>query len=94
MKKPIFILAFLILLIAGLSVAHVVISNRVSTAGIDLEFLQSEIAKYKKENILIEEKVLEASSLKNIIKNAKKLGFKEPKDYIYLTDPLPLARGN
>ena len=91
MKKPILIIAFFIISIISLWITQVVISNRLSTTGIELEKIQSEIAKYKKENTLLEEKVLEASSLMNISKKAESLGFVESKSQIYLTNPLPLA---
>jgi cell division protein FtsL len=91
MKKPVFIITFFIISIVSLWVTQVVISNRLSTTGIELEKIQSEIAKYKKENTLMEEKVLAASSLLNISKKAKALGFVESKSSVYLSNPLPLA---
>lgn len=91
MKKPVFIITFFVISIVSLWVTQVVISNRLSTTGIELEKIQSEIAKYKKENTLLEEKVLAASSLLNISKKAKALGFVESKSQVYLNNPLPLA---
>jgi len=93
-KKPLLLIVFFITVIASLSIIQVAISNMVSTAGIELDYLQSEIAKYKKENTLIEEKVLSESSLTNISKKAKKLGLVEANSKIYLTNPLPLALEN
>lgn len=91
MKKPFLIITFFIISMISLWVVQVVISNRLSTTGIELEKIQSEVAKYKKENTLLEEKVLEASSLINVSQKAKSLGFVESKSQIYLTSPLPLA---
>lgn len=76
---------------ASLWVFQVVASNRLSTTGIELEKIQSELAKYKKENAILEEKVLAASSLMNISKKAKELGFVESKSQVYINNPLPLA---
>jgi cell division protein FtsL len=90
-KKPILIITFFIISIISLWITQVVISNRLSTTGIELEKIQSEIAKYKKENTLMKEKVLEASSLLNVSQKAKALGFVESKSQVYLSDPLPLA---
>ncbi len=91
MKKPVLIITFFIISIISLWITQVVISNRLSTTGIELEKIQSEIAKYKKENTLLEEKILQASSLMNISKKAKSLGFVESRSQIYLTNPLPLS---
>lgn len=91
MKKPLFIIIFFLSTITSLSIIQVALSNRLSTTGIEFESLQSKIEKYKKENALIEEKVLEASALINIAKEAKVLGFVETKSQIYLSNPLPLA---
>ena len=93
MKKPVLVITFFIISIISLWVTQVVISNRLSTTGIELEKIQSEVAKYKKENTRLEEKILEASSLMNVSKKAKALGFVESKSQIYLTNPLPLALG-
>jgi cell division protein FtsL len=91
MKKPFLLIIFFIVTIIGLSVVQVAISNRLSTTGIELENLQSQMAKYKKENTLLEEKVLEASALVNVSQKAKSLGFVDVKSQIYLSNPLPLA---
>lgn len=94
MKKPLLLLIFFIIIILSLSIIQVAVSNKLSTTGIELENLQSQITKYKKENTLLEEKVLEASSLINVSKKAKALGLVETKSQIYLSNPLPLALGN
>ncbi len=91
MKKPLFLIIFLLFVITSLSVIQVVLSNRLSTTGIELENLQTEIEKYKKENSLIEEKVLEASALISIESRAKASGFIESKSQIHLSNSLPLA---
>jgi cell division protein FtsL len=93
-KKPLLLITFFIAVIITLSVIQVAISNRISTAGIELENLQSQIEKYKKQNTLLEEKILEASALTNISKKAKALGFVDYKSQVYLTNPLPIALSN
>jgi cell division protein FtsL len=74
-----------------MSIGQVVISNKISTVGIELDSLQSEIAKYRKENSLLQQKVLEESALVNVSKKAKAIGFIEAKSKIYLSNPLPIA---
>lgn len=91
MKKPLLIVVLFILIIIGLSVVRVLLTNRLSTTGIELENLQAKVEMYKKENTLLEEKVLDASSLLTLSKKAKSLGFVESKSQIFLTNPLPLA---
>jgi len=92
--KPLLVVIILISVIVGLSITQVALTNRVSTAGIELEDMQSEIALLTKENILLEQRVLEYSALTNVSNEAKALGFVEAKSQIYLTNPLPLAYGS
>lgn len=91
MKKPFILLSTFVIIIVGLSILQVGLLNRLSTTGIELENLQSQVAKIKKENTILEEKILEASSLMNLSKEAKTIGFVEAKSQIFLTNPLPLA---
>ncbi len=93
-KKPLLLMLFFIAVVIGLSIIQVAISNRISTAGIELENLQTKIEKYKKENTLLEEKILEISALTSISKKAKALGFIDAKSQVYLTNPLPIALNN
>jgi cell division protein FtsL len=91
MKKPMFLIIFIGLIIIGLSLVRVTVVNSISTTGIELVTLQNEINSYKKQNTLLKEQYLETSSLTNIQDKAKKLGFVEAKSQIYLSTPLPLA---
>ena len=70
---------------------QVIISNSLSTTGITLAKLEKELALYKKENILLQEKVLHISSLTHIASVASELGFVQEKSQVYLSTPLPLA---
>lgn len=94
MKKPLLLIIFFIITIITLSVVKVGTSSKLSTTGIELEKLQSQISKYKKENMILEENVLEASALINVSKKAGELGFVRSKSQIYLSNPLPFALGN
>lgn len=94
MRKPLFLIIFFIIIIITLSIVQVGASSKLSTTGIELEKLQAQINKYKKENMLLEEEVLEASALINVLKKAKELGFVQSKSQIYLFNPLPFALGN
>ncbi len=94
MKKPLLLIIFFIIFILSLSIIQVGTSSKLSTTGIELEEMQSQINKYKKENMILEEKVLENSALINISKKAKKLGFIQSRSQIYLSNPLPFALGN
>jgi cell division protein FtsL len=92
MKRPLFIIGSMLFIIVVLSVVRVASTNSISTTGIELASLEEETNKYKKENELLKEKYLQASSLTNIEEKAKKLGFVESKTTVYLSEPLPLAR--
>ena len=91
MKKPLILIIFFITVITGLVVVQVAVSNKISTAGIELENLQAQTFKIKKENTILEDKVLEASSIINLSNKAKELGFVSVKSNIYISNPLPLA---
>lgn len=91
MKKESFIIAFLIFTIMSLTVVQVVVSNRLSTDGIAFEKIEEEIRHYKAENSMLLERVLAASSLKNIATKAATLGFVDDKSQLVIKTSLPLA---
>lgn len=94
MKKPLLLIIFFLTIIMVLSTVQVGTSSKLSTTGLELEKLQSQINKYKKENMVLEEKVLESSALINVSRKAKELGFVQSRSQIYLSSPLPFALGN
>lgn len=91
MKKTGFFITGLILIILFLSIVQVVVSNRLSTAGVELGRLQDEIKEYKNDNAIVLEKLLSFSSLTHIADVAKGEGFVNNKSYVLVTSPLPLA---
>jgi cell division protein FtsL len=91
MKKPLLILTLAVLMIITLSVLRVVVTNSLSTTGIDLSKMQEQIRDYKRENALMKEKILEKSSLTFIREEAQKRGFVRVKDIVHMGTPLPLA---
>lgn len=91
MTKPLLILGFLFTVIIALSLAHVVVSNSLSTTGIVLSKLEKQIDKYKKENALLSEYVLTQSSFTEIASQAAEMGFVHAKSQVYLSSPLPIA---
>lgn len=91
MKRPFIIILLFIFTIISLSVLRVALSNKLSTTGIELENLQVQLINYSKENTILEEKVLQVSSLINLSNEAKTLGFVETKSEVFLTNPVPLA---
>lgn len=91
MKKPLYLISFMIMIIITLSIVRVGVINSIATTGAELTKVQSELDVYKKQNLVLEETYLELSSLTNLEKKAKRLGFVEAKSPVYLTAPLPLA---
>lgn len=91
MKKPIFFMASIIFTVVFLSVVQIVVSSSLSTKGVSLGKLEDEKGAYKKENALLKEKLLLASSYAHIASEAGTLGFVRSKAQVYLTSPLPLA---
>ena len=91
MKRPIYFILFIFVTIIALSLVQIGTSNQISTAGSELAAMQQKVDAYKKENMVLQEKILEASSFTNISKKAEKLGYIPSKKEISLTTPLPLA---
>lgn len=91
MKRPVFIITTLLFIVVALSVVRVTMENNLSTTGIEFAHLQQEVDDYKKQNELLKERYLEASSFTNIEKKAKELGFVPAKSHTYLESSVPLA---
>ncbi len=92
MKKLIVLTFPLLLVTVLLSITHVIVSNMLSTAGVELDQLQTDLVKYEKENIILREKVLADTSLQNIASIAAGMGFVDSKSTINLTHKEPLTR--
>lgn len=91
MKKPIFFIVLIICIIVSLSIVQVTVSNNLSTTGVELAKIEERITEYKKENIVLKEKLLTLSSLDNIASKAAEIGFIEGKSRVFLSTP-PLAK--
>ncbi|MBI2190045.1 MAG: hypothetical protein HYY87_02970 [Candidatus Levybacteria bacterium] len=91
MKKPVFFILFIIGIVFILSVVQIVVSNSLSTKGVTLGKLEDETSLYKKENALLKEKLLLASSYTHIASEAGILGLVRNLRQTSLTSPLPLA---
>lgn len=92
MKRQTFIVTFAIFTIICLSVAQVVVSNRLSTAGMVFEKIEDEIHFYRTQNSLLSERLLSSSSLNSIASRAAILGFVENKSQAFvLKTSLPFA---
>lgn len=90
MKRFKLLITFLVLVIVFLSIIQVVVSNRLSTTGPLFSKIEEETNFYKKENLLLSEQLLTASSFSNIALKAESLGFVEGK-IKFVTASLPLA---
>ncbi|MCL5746750.1 MAG: hypothetical protein M1277_00495 [Patescibacteria group bacterium] len=90
--KPsgIFIL-ILFFIIITLSIVQVVISNKLSTTGIELGRIDDQITALKNENNILQSKLLTRESFINIASSASTLGFVEEKESILLSGSTPLA---
>lgn len=91
MKKPVFFVTIIVITILVLSIVQVTVSNRLSTTGIVLGEMQGKIKTYQRENVVLSEKILSASSFSNIASEAASLGFVDSKAALFLSTPLPVA---
>ncbi len=90
MKKLILVASTLFIVVIVLAVLQVMMTNMLSTDGAQLSELQAEVSRYKRENALLSEKILQASSLTTISEKATEQGFASTAQ-TYLSAPLPLA---
>ena len=92
MKKPILLLSILILTIFSLFGARAIVSNGISTSGVELGKLQETTGKYKTQNVILREKIFALSSLSYIFEKAAKLGFVENKSNFAVSAARPIAK--
>ncbi len=85
------IVAFVSFIILCLAVLQVVVSNSLSTTGITLSDLQQQLNLYKRENAILQEKLLTMSSLTEIASKAATLGFVDTKSQLVVGSALPIA---
>lgn len=85
------ILKILIVITLFLAVGRVVVSNLISTSGVELGRLNEEIAVIKTQNDTLREDLYSKESFLNIATEAAKIGFSENHDNFVLTSPLPFA---
>jgi cell division protein FtsL len=91
MRKPILCIFILFITIIVLSLVQVIVSNRLTTTGIELSKIQIQIADLKRENTVLSEKLLVVSSYDTIASQAATLGFVESKKQLFLSAPQPMA---
>lgn len=91
MKKSSVTILILIATIIALSIVQTGISNKLSTKGIMVSKIESEINYYKTQNAILSEKLLSYASLTNLTSRASKLGFAKKRSEITLGSSLPLA---
>jgi cell division protein FtsL len=91
MKKPILLIAILLVIVLTLSLVRIYISNQIATSGVVLGQVQSEIDSYKTQNILLSEKLYTQSSLTNIAEEAAKDGYVTQGSDFVLNGQVPVA---
>ncbi len=92
MKKPIYLIGALIVIIITLFVVKTYVSNRISTSGVVLGDAQEQIADYKTQNAILRQKIFSQSSLTYLSQKATKEGFVEDSSTLAVSKGLPLAR--
>ncbi len=93
MKKTYVLILILLGLIISLSALKAVLYNMLSTSGIFVSKAESEISYYKTQNVVLSESILTASSLTNVSKKAKELGFTDEHILMVLKTSKSLAVG-
>ncbi len=70
---------------------QVILSNNLSTTGIALAQLESEVAEYQRQNALLRETILIETSLTKIASYAASLGFSQGISEIVVSGSVPIA---
>ena len=91
MQKTVLVIGILILIVFGLSIIRIYISNQVATSGVALGQIQQQADAYKIENIQLAENLYTKSSLTNIAEEAAKEGYVEQKTDFVLNGQVPVA---
>lgn len=91
MRRTKLVITALTLIIFSLSVVQVVASNNISTSGIELESLQTEVSTLKRENAILRVQVLDSLSLASVTKKATKMGFVPANAHVFVEAKVPLA---
>lgn len=91
MKKPYFIIIFLLGLAVFLSMGKAILQNTLSTSGIFVGKTEQEINYYKTQNSILSEELMTASSLATISEKANRSGFTSENNLMILETSRPLA---
>lgn len=91
MKRSIFFISFIMLIIVSLSIVQISLSNSLATKGVVLGQVDEQIKYYKRENSLLEEKMLNLTSYSHIASAAADLGFVSDKKITYIKNSMPVA---
>lgn len=78
------ILVIFATLVAGLFFAQLVFANNLATDGKKLSRTEEEIQKLEEENTVLKIKIAQNSSLSNLSKKAKEMGFIKPSEVLVL----------
>lgn len=90
MRKTLLLL-ILVGAVLSLSVVRAVISNRISTSGVELSSIERDVNAYQVENMILEEKINKLSSLTYISEKASQSGFTSSKAIFAVSSARPLA---
>ncbi len=74
-----------------LLVLQVVVSNRLSTAGIELNRIENDVRNLTQENEILEERIASASALLTLKEKAFEPGFTRQVSPVFLAHDLPVA---
>ena len=91
MKRPVYLIIFIAIVIVGLTLAQISVGNQISTTGTELSKLQKQVTDYERENAILQEEILNTSSYTNISEKADELGYAPNTTVINLNVAPPLA---
>ncbi len=93
MKLPVIILTLLIFTVISLLIVNLTVSNMMSTGGISLDKLQTQLSRLQLQDTNMEQKVLSMSSYTQIASEAAKMGFVADKNTVAFSaqNSMPLA---
>lgn len=91
MKKQSILITSLIFIVIVLSLVQVVLSNSLSTTGLDLYNIDNQVLAIKNENSSIREKLLSETSLTEIASKAAEEGYIAENSHVFVGSSIPVA---
>lgn len=91
-QQHLFLSTIIFFAIVVLSIAQLVISNKLTTDSVELSKLEKETNLYREKNAVLEEELISEMSLTKIASSAAELGFVKINDVLSISSEIGIAK--